>query len=104
MGTLNKIQEGQRYSKRRVAQAAIRLATAVITFRNKERNVRSPSYGECVRHAKKCKTCNLGYIIVSIYAINRQTTGGNYTIFERNLAVMVIYVPVKFEFDWKKRF
>ena len=42
-------------------QAAIRLATAVITFRNKERNVRSPSKGECVRR----KTCNLGYIIVS---------------------------------------
>ena len=36
-------QEGQRCPKRRVAQTAIRLATAVITFRNKERNVRSPS-------------------------------------------------------------
>ena len=36
-------QEGQRCPKRRVAQAAIRLVTAVITFRNKERNVRSPS-------------------------------------------------------------
>ena len=59
-------QEGQRCLKRRVAQAAIRLATAVITFRNKERNVRSPSKGECVRLAKKCKTCNLGYIIVSM--------------------------------------
>ena len=38
-----KKQEGQRCPKRRVAQAAIRLATAVITFRNKERNVTSPS-------------------------------------------------------------
>ena len=46
--------------------AAIRLATVVITFRNKERNVRSPSKGECVKHAKKQKTCNLGYIIVSM--------------------------------------
>ena len=36
-------QEGQRCPKRRVTQAAIRLATAVITFGNKERNVRSPS-------------------------------------------------------------
>ena len=27
----------------KVAQAEIRLATVVITFRNKERNVRSPS-------------------------------------------------------------
>ena len=36
-------QEGQRCPKRRVAQAAIRLATALITFRNKERNVRLPS-------------------------------------------------------------
>ena len=35
---------------------------------------------------------------------NRQTIGQNYTNFERNLAVMVIYVPVKFEFDWTKRF
>ena len=33
-------QEGQRCPKRRVA---IRLATAVIKFRNKERNVWSPS-------------------------------------------------------------
>ena len=24
--------------------------------------------------------------------------------FERNLAMMVIYLPVKFEFDWTKRF
>ena len=31
---------------------------------------------------------------------NRQ----NYTNFERNLAMMVIYVPVKFEFDWTNRF
>ena len=36
-------QEGQGCPKRRVAQAAIRLATAVIKFRKKERNVRSPS-------------------------------------------------------------
>ena len=36
-------QESQRCPKRRVAQAALRLQTAVITFRNKERNVRSPS-------------------------------------------------------------
>ena len=35
--------EGQRCPKRRVAQAAIRLATAVIKFRNKERNIRAPS-------------------------------------------------------------
>ena len=63
---LSKLPEGQRCPKRRVAQAAIRLTAAVITFRNKERNVRSPSLGECVRRAKKCKTCNLGYIIVSM--------------------------------------
>ena len=30
---------------------------------------------------------------------NGQTNGLNYTNFERNLAMMVIYVPVKFEFD-----
>ena len=28
----------------------------------------------------------------------------NYTNFERNLAMMVIYIPVKFEFDWTNRF
>ena len=35
---------------------------------------------------------------------NGQTNGRNYTNFERNLAIMVIYLPVKFEFDWTKRF
>ena len=30
---------------------------------------------------------------------NRQTNGQNYTNFERNLAMMVIYLPVKFELD-----
>ena len=35
---------------------------------------------------------------------NGQTNGQNYTIFERNLAMMVIYVHVKFEFDWTNRF
>ena len=28
----------------------------------------------------------------------------NYTNFESNLAMMVIYVPIKFELDWKKCF
>ena len=35
---------------------------------------------------------------------NRQKKGQNYTNFERNLAVMVFYLPVKFEFDWTKHF
>ena len=35
--------QGQKCAKRRVVQAAIRLGTAVIKFRNKERNVGSPS-------------------------------------------------------------
>ena len=35
---------------------------------------------------------------------NGQTNRQNYTNFERNLAMMVIYVPVKFEFDWTKLF
>ena len=30
---------------------------------------------------------------------NGQTNIQNYTNFERNLAMMVIYLPVKFEFD-----
>ena len=33
-----------------------------------------------------------------------QTNGQNNTNFERNLAMMVIYAPVKFEFDWTNRF
>ena len=35
---------------------------------------------------------------------NRQTNKRNYTNCERNLAMMVIYVPVKFEFDWTNCF
>ena len=31
---------------------------------------------------------------------NEQMNRRNYTNFERNLAMMVIYLPVKFEFDW----
>ena len=29
--------------------------------------------------------------------------GRNYTNFESNLAMMVMYLPVKFEFNWTKR-
>ena len=35
----------------------------------------------------------------SIDAINGQTKIQNYTNFNRNLAMMVIYLPVKFECD-----
>ena len=35
---------------------------------------------------------------------NRQAMKWNYNNFERNLAMMVIYIPEKFEFDWTKRF
>ena len=35
---------------------------------------------------------------------NGQMNGQSYTNFERNLAMMVMYVPVKFEFDWINRF
>ena len=35
---------------------------------------------------------------------NKKTDKQNYTNFERNLAMMVIYLPVKFEFDWTNRF
>ena len=35
---------------------------------------------------------------------NGQMNGQINTNFERNLAIMVIYVPVKFEFDWTNRF
>ena len=31
-----------------------------------------------------------------------QTNRRNYTNFERKLAMIVIYLPVKFEFDWTK--
>ena len=36
--------------------------------------------------------------------LNEQTNGWNHTNFESNLAMMVIYLPVKFEFDWTKPF
>ena len=36
-------QKGQKCPKRQVTQAAIRLVTAIIKFRNNERNFRSPS-------------------------------------------------------------
>ena len=39
-----------------------------------------------------------------IYAISGQTNIRNYTNFESNLAMMVIYLPLKFEFDWTKHF
>ena len=32
------------------------------------------------------------------------TNKRNYTNFESNLAMMMIYLPVKFELDWTKRF
>ena len=35
---------------------------------------------------------------------NGQTNTRNFTNFERNLAMMMIYLPVKFEFDWSNRF
>ena len=35
---------------------------------------------------------------------NGQTNRQNFTNFERNLAMMVIYLPVKFEFDWSNRY
>ena len=34
-----------------------------------------------------------------IYAINGQMRGRNYTNFESNLAMIVMYLPVKFAFD-----
>ena len=36
--------------------------------------------------------------------MDSQTNGQNYTNFERNLAMMVIYVTVKYEFDKTNRF
>ena len=35
---------------------------------------------------------------------NGHTNGWNYTNFESNLAMMVIYLPVKFKSYWTKRF
>ena len=34
---------------------------------------------------------------------DRQTNRQNFTNFERNLAMILIYVPVKYEFDWTNR-
>ena len=35
---------------------------------------------------------------------NGQTNRQNYTNFDSNLAMMVMYLSVKFEFDWTKHF
>ena len=35
---------------------------------------------------------------------NRQTNRQNHTNFESNLAMMVVYLPDKFEFDWTNCF
>ena len=35
---------------------------------------------------------------------NGQTNERNFTNFDKILAMMVMYVPVKFEFDWTNRF
>ena len=37
-------------------------------------------------------------------AKNGEINTQNYTNFVRNLAMMVIYLPVKFDFDWINRF
>ena len=34
----------------------------------------------------------------------KRTNKRNYTNFKNNLAMKVIYLPVKFEFDWTNRF
>ena len=36
--------------------------------------------------------------------MDEHTNGQNYANFERNLAMMVIYLPLKSEFDWSNRF
>ena len=42
-------------------------------------------------------------ILTDKWTKNRRTNGRNYTNFKSNLAVMVMYLSVKFEFDWTKR-
>ena len=39
-----------------------------------------------------------------IYAISGQTNRQDYTNFKSNLAMMAIYLSIKFEFDWTKHF
>ena len=46
---------------------------SIIKFRNNKRNVRSPSQGKRVRCDKKCKTCNLGCITVSMLYTDKGT-------------------------------
>ena len=41
---------------------------------------------------------------MEILTDRQKTNRQNFTNFERNLAMMVIYVPVKFEFDWTNHF
>ena len=53
---------------------------------------------EC--QAKLTQVFSYGIVYLHFYEIKKW----NYTNFERNLAMMVTYVPVKFEFDWTHRF
>ena len=47
---------------------------------------------------------SIGQTVFKLESGNGQTNRRNYTNFERKLAMMVIYLPVKFEFHWANRF
>ena len=51
------------------------------------------------------RNVNLVIKVTQLYLCYKRTNEGRkYTNFESNLATMVIYLPVKFEFDWKSVF
>ena len=58
----------------------------------------------CFRDRVRKRKCGLTDGWTDKRTKNGQTNKRNYTNFEKTLAMMVIYVPVKFEFDWTNRF
>ena len=58
----------------------------------------------CFRVRVRKQNCGLTDEQIDKRTKNGQRNKQNYTNFKRNLAMMVIYVPVKFEFDWETIF
>ena len=52
------------------------------------------------RQATLTQVFSYGRVYLHFYEIK----GRNYTNFKSNLAMMVMYLPVKFEFNWTKHF
>ena len=96
--------------KRRVAQEILTDRQTDKKWTNEQKKVhqfrKQPSYDDlspCQVGIRLDKACTSKGPEMKILT-HRQMDGQSYTNFKRNLAMMVIYLPVKFEFDWTKHF